>query len=282
MTISGTTRVFGIMGHPVRHTLSPAMYNGLFSELGIDAVYVAFEVRSEQLSAAVAGARALQLEGFHLTIPHKEAILPLLDAVTEDALRIGAVNVVVNRAGVLCGDNTDGRGLLASLMEETAFVPESAHIAILGAGGTARAIAATFAKAGAAEISLFNRTLERAEQIVEACHGWFPGTRFWVQPWTGAAFAAGGPGYDLVVNAASSAAGPFLETLPIESLKASCVVSDVNYYAEGAPLLSRAAARGLRIHGGLGMLLHQGALSLKMLLGAEIKAAQLGRHLIGR
>ena len=138
MRISGRTRTYGILGYPVGHSLSPVMQNAAFAQMKFDAAYLPFEVRPEDLRAALDGVRALGIAGVNVTIPHKEAVLAYLDDVDPEAAAIGAVNTVVNRDGRLIGYNTDGAGFLAALKSEARFVPKKRNVLILGAGGAAR------------------------------------------------------------------------------------------------------------------------------------------------
>ena len=282
MEISGRTRVYGILGYPVGHTLSPVMYNGLFEELELDAVYIAMEVHPDQLETAVKALRALNVGGVHLTCPHKEEIIPLLDDLSEDARAVGAVNVVVNRGGRLYGDHTDGPGFLVSVQEETPYLPAGSTVGIVGAGGAARAIAGALARAGASRIVFYNRTLHRAVQAADELGALFGGTYFQALPLTGSAFATWAPELDMVVNAARGAAAGLLDTFSLERLRPGCVLSDINYYATNSPLLGKATARRLPVHQGLGMLIHQGAISLKLLLGLDIDPERLRRNLTQR
>ena len=161
-SISGHTRVFGLVGHPVRHSLSPRMHTALFEKFGMDAVYVAFVVDPNQASRVADAIRVMDLVGVNLTVPFKELILPDLDTITVAAEEAGAVNVVIQVDGVLVGYNTDGEGLISSLNEEHDFDPTGTHCVILGAGGAARAIAASLAVSGAESVVLLNRTEERS------------------------------------------------------------------------------------------------------------------------
>ena len=135
--IDGHTKIYGILGHPVTHSLSPAMHNAAFRELNLNAVYVAFPVTD--LAQAVAGLRGLDIQGVSVTIPFKEEIKPLIDELDPQAARIGAVNTVVNRDGRLVGYNTDWIGALHALKAKTSLTGE--HVLLLGAGGASRAIA---------------------------------------------------------------------------------------------------------------------------------------------
>lgn len=133
--LTGKTRVLGIFGDPVAHSLSPVMQNQALQQAGIDAVYVPFHVTAEQLPQAVASIRSLGLWGVNVTVPHKEAVFPLLDDIDPAARLIGAVNTIVNRNGRLIGYNTDGLGFLRSLAEDLHFSPDGRRILLLGAGG---------------------------------------------------------------------------------------------------------------------------------------------------
>jgi len=137
--ISGKTKICGIIGDPVEHTMSPVMHNAAFEKLGLDYLYVPFRVRKEELSKAVAGIRALNIRGFNVTLPHKVAIIPLLDGLDPLAEKIGAVNTVVNNDGDLRGYNTDASGFLQALLER-GIEPRGKNAIVLGAGGASRAI----------------------------------------------------------------------------------------------------------------------------------------------
>ena len=142
--ISGKTKVCGIIGDPIEHTMSPAMHNAAFAHLGLDFCYVPFRVKAENLAQAVAGIRALNIRGVNVTIPHKVSVIPLLDKVDQLAQKIGAVNTIVNDGSVLSGYNTDAAGFLSAL-HSVGLEPKGKRVVVLGAGGAARAI--TFALA---------------------------------------------------------------------------------------------------------------------------------------
>ncbi len=176
MQVDGSTVVLGIFGDPVEHSLSPRMQNAAIAAAGINAVYVPFHVEKGAVGAAVAAVRALGLLGVNVTVPHKEAVLPYLDAIDAEAEMIGAVNTIVNRCGRLIGYNTDGQGFLASLRSDLAFDPGGRKAVVLGAGGAARAAVAALAKAGAAAVTIVNRSRDRAETLRETFRGPFPDT----------------------------------------------------------------------------------------------------------
>ena len=145
--ISGRTRIYGLVGHPVRHSLSPAMHNALFGKLSLDAVYLAFDVDPRRAEGVTDAIRTLDLVGVNLTVPFKERVLPPLDHVTIAAEEAGAVNVVINVDGWLTGYNTDGEGLLGALAEEHGFNAKAQRCVVLGAGGAGRAVASALAAA---------------------------------------------------------------------------------------------------------------------------------------
>ena len=257
--VSGTTRILGIFGDPVRHSLSPAMQNAALEEAGIDAVYMPFHVRPVDLPTAVAALRALQVWGVNVTIPHKETIVPHLDALDEQARLIGAVNTIVNRDGCLTGYNTDGPGVIRSLQEDFDFIPNGRRILLLGAGGACRAAIAALAASGAAWVGVANRTESRARQLVETFAPEFKGTSFACFSLLPTALEPVLPAVDLVVNTSSVGLhGESFPDFPWHVLPSVVPIYDMVYASTGTPLLQTAAARGHRIADGRGMLAAQG------------------------
>ena len=137
MNVSGKTKVCAIIGDPIDHTMSPPMHNAAYKELGLDYIYLPFQVKKEHLKQAVAGLKALNVRGFNVTMPHKVSIIPMLDGLDPLAEKIGAVNTVVNDKGVLTGHNTDGLGVLQALLEK-GLEPEGKKVVVIGAGGAYR------------------------------------------------------------------------------------------------------------------------------------------------
>lgn len=277
--ISGRTRVFGLVGHPVRHSLSPGMHNALFHQLGLDAVYVAFDVDPRRAGAVAEAIRTLDVVGVNLTVPFKEAVLPQLDTVTLAAQEAGACNVVINLDGHLTGYNTDGEGLVNALDEEHGFDPRGQQALVLGAGGSGRAVAAALAARGAAQVTLCNRDPRRAEQACGQLGARLPGCRFMPAALEPAAFAREAPAVALVVNCLGGGAEAAVRALPIAALPPTAIWCDINYWMKEPPQLAACAARGLRTSNGLGMLLHQGALSFELFTGQPVEVAALRRIL---
>lgn len=270
--ISGKTRVCGIFGHPVEHSFSPAMHNAAFQAAGLDYVYVPLPVQPENLRAAVEAVRALGLAGVNVTIPHKEAVLPLLDELSEEAGLTGAVNTIVNRSGRLLGDNTDGRGFLRSLQEGAGFSPAGRSALLLGSGGAARAVALQLALAGAGRLRLTNRSRKRAEELagyIEAKTRLKPEVLDW--PAEGETLPEEAlRGADLVVQGTPLGMHPAVSEappLPYGSFRPGQVACDLVYNPVETQFLQRAGRAGAVTVDGLGMLLYQGALAYELWTG---------------
>lgn len=258
---SAATTVVGVIGDPVRHSLSPLLHNTAFALLGLDWVSVGFPVPAGAAAEAIAGMRALGLAGLSVTMPHKGAAAALVDECTAVAQRLGAVNCLRWQDGRLLGDNTDGEGFVASLRRGAGVDPAGLRCLVVGAGGAARAVVLALAEAGAAEVVVVNRTPERA---------------------AAAAALAGDRGrtgeprdaarMDLVVEAtpAGMAGGPEARWLVDGAdLGPGQVAVDLVYHPPLTAWLAAAQARGAAVVGGLGMLVHQAAAQLLAWTGLE-------------
>lgn len=263
-------RFLGIIGDPIAHSLSPAMHNAVLRRSGFRFFYLPFHVTPDRLKGFVRDVPLLHLAGFNVTIPHKEAILKHLSWVSPEARAIGAVNTVVVSGGRLKGYNTDAPGYLRSLMEETEFRPKGKSVLMLGAGGSARAVLFALASAGAKTIVIANRTPPRARALAREFSRKFPRVAFSATPLETPALATCFPATDLLVNTTSvGLGGTAFPHLPLARIKKSAVVSDLVYKPLMTPLLKAAARRGLAIHTGDGMLLHQGALAYRLWTGRK-------------
>jgi len=265
--VNGTTKILGIIGHPVGHSLSPAMHNSALSASGLNFVYVPFDVDPENLAVAVAGLRALGVAGFNVTIPYKTVIMPYLDGLDTSADLAGAVNTVKNEGGRLIGYNTDGNGLVRSVTSELGFKIGGASIAVIGAGGAARGAVAALCRAGAGKILIANRTSERASELVSYLGHRFPDTELSVVADVNQMDACLAE-IDLLVNTTSI--GMDLDSIPF--LKLSCLsrnarVYDMVYAPPMTPLLQEAVGLGLKAANGLGMLAAQGELAFTIWTG---------------
>ncbi len=277
--IDGQTQLVGLIGWPVAHSLSPAMHNAAFEALGLNWRYVPLPVPPGQVEAALRGLVALGFRGANVTVPHKQAVIPHLDAVSEGAQAIGAVNTLVVRDGHLLGDNTDAAGFLVDL-REAGFEPKGGRTLVLGAGGGARAAAYALATAGA-EVVVLNRTPSRAEALVRDLAAWVAPVPLRSVPLSHEALSRLVPTVDLIVNATSVgmwpdvAASPWPDDVPIP---ANCTVYDLVYRPALTRLLRQAGAGGAKGIGGLGMLVNQGALAFRMWTGRDAPVEAMRNH----
>ena len=263
MKITAHTAVYGIVGFPLGHTLSPVMHNTAFRETGLDGVYIPFETRD--IAGAVRGMKALGIRGLSVTLPHKTDVMPLLDHIDPRARAIGAVNTIVNRRGVLTGHNTDATGALRAL-EAVIRIPGKQCL-IVGAGGAARTIGVVLREKGA-HVTITNRSPGRGRDLARAV-----GCAF--VPMTG----AGDVPADLLIQATSVGMFPHVEDIPLspEFLKPGMVVMDIIYNPVETRFLSLAREKGCTVIRGLGMFVHQGAEQFRLWTGMEPPVAEMAR-----
>lgn len=263
--MSGAALRASVIGWPVSHSRSPKLHGYWLKEYGIDGRYDAIAVRPEELAAFIGSLVSNGFRGCNVTIPHKEAVLPLMDEVDAFARRIGAVNtIVITPAGRLHGSNTDGYGFLQNLAGAVAgFRADRGPAVVLGAGGAARAVVAALIDAGVPELRLLNRSLGRAEALAAALGGPIA-----VRPLTEAAAALAGAA--LLVNTTSlGMTGQPPLRLDLKLLPTDAVVNDIVYVPLTTPLLAAAAARGNPVVDGLGMLLHQARPGFRAWFGVD-------------
>ncbi|MED5241872.1 MAG: shikimate dehydrogenase [SAR324 cluster bacterium] len=252
-SISGTTQIYGLIGDPVGHSFSPPMMNAVFSYMNLDACYLAFQVEEKKVSEAIAGIRALNFAGVNVTVPHKSAVIPYLDEVSPLAKKIGAVNTISNVKGRLKGTNTDFSGFIRSL-KTLNFSPKKKTIALLGSGGSARALVAGLADAGALRVMLHNRTAERAEKLVTEFSRYFPLTQLEAVSLQ----TIHETPLDLLVN--TTTVGMFSSDLPLnlKQCRKINLLADIIYRPSQTPLLKQAKELGINAVNGIDMLLYQG------------------------
>lgn len=277
MNITGRTAIFGLVGHPVRHSLSPAMHNALLVEHGVDAVYVAFDVFPDRADAVADAIRTLDVRAVNLTVPFKAVIVPHLDTVTRAVEEAGAANVVVNHEGHLTGYNTDGEGFVRGYEAEFGAAIAGRRAVILGAGGAARAVAAGLADRGVRSVVFANRTADRASASASHLARFFPAVSFDGDVLSADCLARHPA--DLVVNCTAGGAEELIEAINLDPLAADTVWCDTNYWMAEPPAIARCRARGLRTQTGLAMLAHQGALSFELFTGVPVDAAHIRARL---
>jgi shikimate dehydrogenase len=291
--VSAATTVVGVIGDPVDHSLSPLLHNTAFAEMGLSWISVGFPVAAGQAEAALSGMRALGIVGLSVTMPHKEVVADLVDRTTPVATRLAAVNCVTLAADELVGDNTDGEGFVAALRHGNGFEPVGKKCLVIGAGGAARAVVLALAEAGAADVVVVNRTESRAvvaaalagpvgrvgrpedaataELVVNATpigmdQAQAPDAQ---APDAQAPDAQAPDAQAPDAQAPDARAGKTPFPLDPEYLVAGQVVVDLIYHPAATPWLLAAQERGAVTHNGLGMLVHQAALQLRLWTGEE-------------
>ena len=267
--VTGTTTVAGVIGWPVKHSLSPPMHNAAFAALGLDWVYVPFEVAPETVAEALAGMRALGVRGLNVTIPHKAAVAKLVDEVDDTAAALEAVNTVHNRDGRLIGYNTDGPGFLRSLREAGHEV-RGKRVALIGAGGSARSIAYAVAREGAARLSIVARKIEQARNLAELVRQRAGYERVMAAGLELADAEVRVTEAEIVVDSTPVGMHPRTEVasvVPTSWLHEGQVVCDLTYNPRETTLLRAARSRGAMTVDGTGMLVHQGAVAFEIWTG---------------
>ena len=273
--ITGHTKLTGLLGSPVSHSISPMMHNEAFKQLDLDYVYLAFDIAVEELPSVVEGFRAMNVRGYNLTMPHKNVMCALCDTLSPAAEIIGAVNTVVNDNGYLTGYTTDGTGYMRALKEEGHDIIGK-KMTLLGAGGAATSIFVQAALDGVSEISIFNRRSpfwERAEKIIEMLtertnckinlYDYSDPTILKREIWESA----------ILTNGTSVGMAPDVEQSLITDTSIfhkDLIVSDVIYNPRETLLLRQAKEAGCKTQNGLSMLLYQGAESFKLWTGQNM------------
>ena len=291
-TITGNTRIVGVIGEPVSHSRSPQMHNAALAKAGLDYVYVPFHVGADVVSEALNGFIALNVVGINVTLPHKQSVIPFLSTISREAELIGAVNTLTFIDGEIHGHNTDAPGFLRSLEEAGASIPVDEDVVVLGAGGSARAIVVALALAGVRSVVIANRTVSKAVSLAEELTEKIYKQISRENDSTAASSDAGdiskhetkllGMGLQdsdlgdavnacaLLVNTSSSSMDPSLPLLINQDwLQPKTTVCDIVYTPPMTTLLKAASERKCRIVGGIGMLVHQGAISFERWTGVE-------------
>ena len=267
--ITGKTQLLGVIGHPVSHSLSPLMHNAALTKLGLDYVYLPFPIAPENLERAIAGFASIGMVGFSITIPHKQAILPLLSEISPIAQAIGAVNTVTRQGDKWVGTNTDVEGFIAPLQTTYHQDWSQKRAVILGNGGAARAVVAGCIKLGLAEIHVVGRNLQKLQAFHQSWQNSPFADKFQVHEWTELPNLLHQA--NLLVNTTPMGMYPHIEESPLSSqeisyLPGDAIVYDLIYTPKPTKFLHLAEKQGAIIIDGLEMLVQQGAAALKIWL----------------
>ncbi|MGE5533633.1 MAG: shikimate dehydrogenase [Bacillota bacterium] len=266
MTISGKTRVCGVIGEPIEHTLSPLMHNAAFEALKLDYVFLAFRVKPAEVESAVNGMRALNIRGLNVTMPYKSTVIKHLDRVDLSAQIVNSVNTVLNKESLLFGFNTDGVGALKAL-KENGVEPKGRKVLLLGAGGAARAIAYTMAKE-ADELAVLNRTVKQAQALARLLEKSL-NKKIATGSLSPSDIQSNLKDSDILINATAVGMKPKPEESPVppKLLRSNLAVMDIVYNPLETKLAKDAKSAGARVVSGVEMLIYQGAASFELWTG---------------
>lgn len=269
MKLSGHTQPFAVLGHPIGHTLSPAMHNAAFAALGMDAIYLAFDVHPGRLMSTLPAMADMGFRGVNLTVPLKEVAFGGLRDLDISARRLGAVNTVEFLPGGMRGHNTDGYGFLQALNEAFGLRLDGRAVAILGCGGAGRAVAITCAAEGAASLALTDMDPRRPARVRDEIRSIAANTVVAIHA-SFAEFERAAARADLVVQATPVGMQPGEASLfPPAAFRRDLLAFDLVYNIPETPFMRAAKEGGARAVNGLGMLLHQGAAAFKIWTGRE-------------
>lgn len=269
MHIDGKTRIVGIIGDPLDHTLSPTIQNAAFEYLGLNWCYIPMPVGQGLLGAAIEGIKALGIAGVNVTMPFKTDVVTMLDEVAMFAETVGAVNTILVDRGKLIGYNTDGRGFYTALVRDLNFDIKGRRVVVFGAGGAARSVAVSLALAGCASITIVNRSFEKGERLmnmIKKSAAEVDVSCMLPEENLDVVFAES----DVVINATPlSTFENSTFKVPLSLLNKNQLVCDLNYSVYQPPLLQEAEARGARVMDGKWMLLYQAAAAFEIWTGLE-------------
>ncbi len=258
--------IYGVIGWPIKHSLSPAMHNAAFKALGIGAEYKLFEVRPEELEDFILAKKSAA--GFNVTVPHKEKCMALLDSIDPIAASIGAVNTIVIKSGKLTGYNTDSLGFITALEKDLGFSVKGKSVFVLGSGGASRAVSFSLAAAGTKKIILTDLFLDKVKSLAQNVRKFYPGCKVDILEPKKIYQESDLSGIDLLVNATPiglKESDPVLFDKGV--FRKGLAVYDLVYNPAKTKLVKLAQDSGLKASGGLGMLLYQGVESFKLWIG---------------
>jgi len=275
--INGKTKIIGIIGKNIENSLSPLIHNQIILKHSLNFCYLPFQVEDTNLAIAIQGTKALNIRGVNITFPYKVKVIKFLDEVEESARRIGAVNTIVNNKGILTGYNTDVIGFKKSLQDNGKFVIKEKNAVILGAGGAARGVIYTLLEEGIEEISIFNRTLEKAEKIKQDFSLFFPQSSINIFSFEQDNIKDKIEEAHLLVNATSLGMPPKIDNTPLPDEKLfhpDLLVYDLIYHPARTLFLRQAERAGAKIINGLPMLVYQGIESFFLWSGLKVEGKE--------
>jgi shikimate dehydrogenase len=266
MVISGKTQVYGVIGDPIKHTLSPAIHNAAFNYLKLDFVFLAFRVKAVELENAMRGMRGLGIHGLNVTMPHKGTVIAHLDEVDSTVKFLGSANTILNKDGKLCGFSTDGTGALKALRENGTDLSDK-KVLLLGAGGSAKAMAFSLAKE-VRELVVLNRAAEKAKKLAETLERTL-NTKVVGGALSQDALADNLQDSDVLINATSVGMHPEANKsiVPPQLLHSDLTVMDIVYDPVETKLAKDSKAAGAKVISGVEMLIYQGAASFEIWTG---------------
>ncbi len=278
MTHVENPKIVGVIGHPIKHSLSPFMHNTAFELAGLNYIYLSFDVVQSQLKNALKGMIALEIQGFNVTIPFKETIIEFLDEISEEASVVGAVNTVVNENGKLFGYNTDTNGVLETLMPLKENIRDK-EVTVLGAGGAARSVIyVLIRKFNPRKINIVNRTLQRAETLADYFSSKMSNAVFETYELLPPDIVPVLSQSSLIINTTSAGLYPKTDDSPFElgeAFNENQIVFDVIYNPLKTNFLRLAEEKGAKIINGLTMFLEQGARAYELWTGKTMPKAKI-------
>ncbi len=279
MVFNTKTKLLGLIGHPVDHSMSPTFHNRVYSLINLNAVYIAFDVKDDNhLKMALDGIKGLNILGMNVTIPYKEKVIPYLEQLSEEAAIIGAVNVIKNDDGRLVGYNSDAMGFASSLKARGISVYDK-DVLMLGAGGAAKAIAVALAMDGAHRIRIANRSLERAQALAYLISNSFPHVQIQTLDITERKLTDEA---DIIINATSVGMWPNHQAMPIspgQRFSKEQIIIDIIYNPETTIFLKEAQRWGCKTINGMEMLIYQALESIRIWTGIKVEYSQIKESL---
>jgi shikimate dehydrogenase len=272
--INGKTKIIGIMGKNVENSLSPLIHNRMLSKYSLNFCYLPFKIREVDLERAIQGIRTLNITGVNITFPYKERVVKFLDQVEETARRVGAVNTIVHNKGILTGYNTDLIGFKKSLQRNGKFTIKGENAVILGAGGAARAVVYSLLEEGIKEVSIFNRTIEKANQIKQDFYSFFPQSDIQVFNLKKEELKDKIQQSHLLVNTTPLGMPPQMDITPLPEeglFHPGLLVYDLIYHLSKTLFLKQAERAGAKTINGLPMLIYQGTESFYLWTGIKLE-----------